>query len=149
MRSELRTLKLLDTNIFIYARGKAHRYKEPCRKIIESLEDPRHDLSIDTEVLQKLLYVYDYRGERGVGIELVKDLEILLPSPIPITGVIISQTANLMREYADLVPRDAIHAAVVIIEGLEGIISADKIFDSMSEIKRIDPIDFVKGRGSS
>ena len=126
MRSELRILKLLDTNIFIYARGKAHRYKEPCRKIIGSLEEPDHDCSIDTEVLQELLYVYDYRGERGVGIELIEDLEILSPSPIPITGVIISQTANLMKKYSDLVPRDAIHAAVVIIEGLEGIISAER-----------------------
>lgn len=142
-------MKLLDTNIFIYARGKAHKYKEPCRKIVELLEDPYHDLNIDTEMLQELLYVYDYRGEREIGIELIEDLEILLPSPMPITGVIISQTGNLMKEYSDLVPRDAIHAAVVITEGLEGIISADQVFDSISEIKRIDPIDFVKGRDSS
>ena len=108
MRSELRTLKLLDTNIFIYARGRTHRYKEPCRKIIESLEDPHHDLSIDTEVLQELLYVYDYRGEREVGIELIEHLEILLPIPTPITGAIISQTAKLMKKYADLVPRDLV-----------------------------------------
>ncbi len=53
---------LLDTNIFIYALGKAHKYKKPSREIIEILEGPEHDFCIDTEVYQELLYVYDCRG---------------------------------------------------------------------------------------
>ena len=28
-------MKLLDTNVVIYAIGKAHPYKEPCEKIME------------------------------------------------------------------------------------------------------------------
>jgi len=51
-----------------------------------------------------------------------------------------------MRKYNNLVPRDAIHSAVVIVRDLEGIISTDKMFDSLEEVKRIDPMNFAKKR---
>ncbi|MDI6688834.1 MAG: hypothetical protein QME54_00100 [Actinomycetota bacterium] len=35
--------------------------------------------------------------------------------------------------------RGAVHAAVVITHQLDGIVSTDKVFDKLSEIKRIDP----------
>lgn len=139
-------MNLLDTNIFIYARGRAHKYKEACRKIIEFLENPQSDLNVDSEVLQELLYVYTYRGQRKIGIKLVEDIQVLLPTPIQITGEVIAKACELMRKYDSLVPRDAVHAAVTIVEDLEGIVSTDKVFDSVEEIKRIDPIDFVKER---
>jgi predicted nucleic acid-binding protein len=139
-------LNLLDTNIFIYARGGSHKYRGPCRAIIELLRNSQVDFNVDNEVLQELLYVYSYRKQREIGIKLVEDIQILLPAPIEITGQVVKKACELMRKYNNLVPRDAIHAAIVIVRGLEGIISTDKMFDSLEEVKRIDPINFAKNR---
>jgi predicted nucleic acid-binding protein len=43
-----------------------------------------------------------------------------------------------MRAYSFLGARDAIHAAVVRTHDLEGIVTADKIFDRVKGVKRFD-----------
>ena len=45
-------MKLLDVNIVIYALGRDHPYREPCRAIINQLEERPHDYAVDTEMLQ-------------------------------------------------------------------------------------------------
>ena len=47
----------------------------------------------------------------------------------------------MLEAYPQLEPRDAIHAAVVLNHGLEAIISADRAFDEITEIKRLDPLE--------
>jgi predicted nucleic acid-binding protein len=48
-----------------------------------------------------------------------------------------------MTRYRDLGARDAIHAAVVLTNGLEGIVSADKVFKSIIEIRAWDPTEEI------
>ena len=43
-----------------------------------------------------------------------------------------------MMEHSFLVSRDAIHAAVVQTHDLEGIVTADKVFDRIKGLKRFD-----------
>ena len=52
---------------------------------------------------------------------------------------------RLMAETRDLSARDAIHAAVVIEHGLEGIVSADHDFDRILGLVRFDPITLSAG----
>jgi len=63
------------------------------------------------------------------------------PSPFAVT----TQEADLARDvlysHPTIAPRDAIHAAVVLAHGLEGIISADCGFDEISGVTRFDPKD--------
>ena len=48
----------VDVNIFIYAAGRPHAFKEPSTKLIHRIGEGREDVTIDTEVLQELLYRY-------------------------------------------------------------------------------------------
>ena len=56
---------------------------------------------------------------------------------------IINYSHSLLEKY-DLGPRDAIHLACALSKGINNIISNDKDFDKISEIKRFDIKDIHK-----
>ena len=101
--------------------------------------------AVDTEMLQELLYSYAKRGEASRGIDAVEDLLSTFPAIIPITAAEIRTAMRLMGETRSLSPRDAIHAAVVITHGLEGIVSADQDFDRIPGLRRFDPMEAAAG----
>lgn len=140
------TVKLLDTNIVIYALGRDHPYREPCRAIMNQLEGHPHDYAADAEMLQEVLYVFSNRKDIETGVSAVLRLLDLFPHVIPITGSEIAVAARLIGQPPQLSIRDAIHAAVALEHGLEGIVTADKVFDHIPGVRRFDPTE-VAGSG--
>ena len=136
---------LLDANIPIYAEGREHIYRIPCRSILEQTKTWPHRYTIDVEALQEVLYVYSSRGELETGTGIIERLMARLPSIISITAAEITIAMRLMAETRNLSARDAIHAAVVIEHGLEGIVSADQDFDRVLGLRRYDPLELVSG----
>lgn len=65
---------------------------------------------------------------------------MIFPNPFPIKCEEIVLAHELLSRYPNLLPRDAIHAAVVDANHLEGIVSADKVFDGVDNLRRFDPI---------
>ena len=138
-------MKLVDANVVIYALGVPHPYREPCRRILKALDEEGHDYLMDTEVLQEVLHVFDRRGGRPKGIQLVTDLLAALREVIPIGAAEIATAARLLHEYPRLLTRGAIHVAVVQLHGLEGIVSADRGFDQVPGLRRYDPLAMFPG----
>ena len=93
-------LKLLDTNIFIYAQGGTHRYYEACRTIVAGLLPDSSGYVIDTEVLQEILHVYSARGERALAFRTFDRLMSLFPQPVPIAA----EEARLARQVLERYP---------------------------------------------
>ena len=131
---------LLDANIPMYAEGREHRYQQPCKQVMELARSDSSAYCIDTEVLQEILYTYFSRRETVRGIGVAQDLLGMFRSIIPITVSKITTAMQLMGQTRALASRDAIHAAVVIEHGLEGIVSADGDFDRIPGLRRFDPI---------
>ena len=48
----------LDANVFMYAAGAPHAYKEPCVHILADAETDKLNATVDTEIFQELLYRY-------------------------------------------------------------------------------------------
>ena len=138
-------MKLLDANVVIYALGRDHTYREPCRAIINQLEERPHDYAADTEMLQEILHVFSHRGDIKTGAEAVLRLLDLFPNVIPITAAEIAAATRLIGQPPRLSVRDAIHAAVVLEHGLEGIVSADRAFDFVPGLRRFDPTEVAVG----
>ncbi len=138
-------MKLLDANIVIYSLGRDHPYREPCRAIISQLEERPHEYAVDAEMLQEILYVFSNRGDIKMGVEAVLRLLDLFPDVIPITGAEIGTAARLIGQLPLLSIRDAIHAAVALEHGLEGIVTADKAFDHIPGLRRFDPTEVAYG----
>ncbi len=54
---------------------------------------------------------------------------------VAVNGDLLASTLIIMRKY-HLDPRDSIHAASALAEGADTIVSEDKHFDKVTEIKR-------------
>ena len=132
-------MRLIDTNIIMYAVGKTHILKEPCKEFLHKVVNNEISANIDVEVLQELLYVYDSRGERKRGLRIISEMMVLFPNPFAIRMNEIIKAKDLMTKYSTLTTRDAIHCAVTINLNLEGIISTDKGLDVVKDIHRLNP----------
>ncbi len=132
-------MKLIDTNIIMYALGRSHPLKESCRDVLLNVAREKTEANIDAETLQELLYVYDSRGEREKALKVVEDMFILFPNPYAIKKDEIETAKDLMEKYNSLIARDAIHCAVAINYNLEGIISTDKDLELIKEISLFKP----------
>ncbi|MFH1142072.1 MAG: type II toxin-antitoxin system VapC family toxin [Chloroflexota bacterium] len=139
-------MRLLDTNVILYAAGRDHRYKEPCARILQEVAEGSTLYAIDTELLQEVLYVYASRGERARGLATFDYLLALFPNPFPVSREEMAMARRLLGLDSVLSPRDAIHAAVVQTQMLEGIITSDRAFREIPGLAVFDPLDLASGR---
>lgn len=133
-------MKLLDTNIVVYAVGRPHRYKQACIQLLQDVADGEGGFNVDIELLQEILYLYTARRERTRALTTCSDLLLMFPDPFPIAREEIVLAHQLLSDYHDLLPRDAIHAAVVLANHLEGIVSADRVFGAIGNLTCFDPL---------
>ena len=134
----------LDTNIFIYAAGKSHPYKNPCLHILKDVERKALSALVNTEVFQELLYRYTHIGFAEKGIQLCRTIRNypLMIYPINETDILLAIDLFEQHQSRGIKPRDAVHAANLKNNGIVELISADKHFDHFEFLTRIDPQDY-------
>lgn len=135
----------LDVNVFMYAAGKPHRYKNPCLHILKDIETQTLTGVVNTEIFQELLYRYSHLGLIEKGIQLCNDILKYRLTILPVTEVDIRLTIELVEQYKNfgIKPRDALHAATLKNNRIKRLISADKDFNNFDFITRIDPKDYT------
>ena len=132
-------MKLLDTNVVIYAIGGPHSYRGPCRRLFQDISGGNDDYLIDVELLQEVLYVYSYRAERAQALQVFDRLLGIFPDPLPIGREEAVKARELLGKYGHLSPRDAVHLAVALTLGLEGVVTADRGMAQVTEVTCFDP----------
>jgi predicted nucleic acid-binding protein len=132
---------MVDANVFIYAVGGPGPYRESCQRFLRSLYKQSNEFLTNVEVLQEILHVLGRRGRRTEAAALVLDVMRSLRSIIPIQAAEISAAIAILKEYPQISTRDAVHAAVVLLHGLEGVVSADRGFDIIRGVTRFDPME--------
>ena len=131
----------IDTNIPIYASGKKHPYKEPCQKIIFDIAESKLIAFTNTEVFQEIIYRYFSINELSLGHKIFENFYSLIsPNILSVNPDDILLAQALSKKYHSIKPRDLLHAATMINNNLEDILSTDKDFDKIKEINRIDPL---------
>ena len=135
----------LDSNIFMYAAGKPHRYKNPCLHILKDVETKVLSAIINTEVLQELLYRYAHIGIPEKGLQLCLDVLKYPVRILPVAEEDMRKAIELFGQYRSkgLKPRDIVHAATMKTSNITKIMSADKNFDVFDSLTRIDPLSYV------
>lgn len=132
---------LLDTNVIVYAAGRSHPYRVPCERVLRAVYDGSLSACVDSELLQELLYRYARIGEASRGRDLALEVLVLVPEVLPIGAAEIRRAIELGVKYPGLSPRDLIHAAVALEHGIAEIISTNRDFDQIAELRRIHPKD--------
>ena len=130
----------LDTNIPIYASGQAHEYKAPCLRIMSMAARDTRAFMTDVEVLQELMHRYRSSGRWTLGRDVLRAFAEVMENHIePVQVPDIGVAATLADDYPEVGARDLLHAAVMRRLGIERIISADRDFDRLPGIVRLDP----------
>lgn len=126
----------LDSNIFILASGSRSGIGEKARKFLKNLQAGRERaftsaLTFD-EVVWKVSQIRNFDDALAIGNSFIEMPNLVL---LDVNANIISKSLDLMRLYR-LYPRDSIHAASALNNNIFEIISEDKDFDMIKELKR-------------
>jgi len=129
----------LDTAVFMYANGSEHPLREPCRAILQDAAEQRLEAVTSAEVVQEILHRYISIRRASLGIALAREAVAAFRPLLPITHVVAERLPDLAERYPRLTSRDLVHVATCIEEGIGAIVSPDRGFDEVSEIRRLDP----------
>lgn len=142
----------LDTNILMYAAGAPHPLRDPCRQALQRAVDQRVSLMTDAEVLQEILHRYFAIRRPDAAAAVYRSAVDLCDEVVPITEKDTARALELLRTHAALTPRDAIHVATMEAAGVRRVLSADRDFDVVPSVQRVDPTEFggdLRGRTSN
>ena len=140
MRVIPKDVYFVDTNVVMYAVGADHAMKQPCLQIFSDFEALPLKLMTSTEVLQELLHVYTARGKRNLAIELCRDFVETVDEVLPVTYDDFNWALQFHHHHEKIMARDSIHAATAVNNRISYILSADRHFDGLNGITRIDPL---------
>jgi predicted nucleic acid-binding protein len=131
----------VDSNVFLYAIGTEHRYREPCRAFVRALAG--HDeLSGETsaETIQEVVHHRRRRGDTQAT-ERGRQTADLCAAVHPFDRDTMVAALRLIDRHPMLPTRDAVHAATALAVGVTLVVSADRDFDAVTGLERIDPCD--------
>lgn len=132
---------LFDTNVFVYALGGASPYREPCRSIVEHAAAGRLDGEASADLVQELLHQrMRQTGDRTAAVQTARRVQILCQLH-DVRESDVNLALWLFGTHRRLTARDATFAAVALNRGIDAILSADRDFDEVPGLERIDPCD--------
>jgi predicted nucleic acid-binding protein len=133
----------VDTAVLMYAAGAEHPLRAPCQRIVEAVGNRSVDAVTSAEVIQEIVHRYAAIGRRTDGTQLASSALDLFAPVLPITHALMRRVPELVGRYPGLSARDVIHVATCLQEGITEIISADRAFAEVTEIRLIDPAAFA------
>ncbi len=142
-------IAFLDANVPIYAAGRDHPYREPCARILRMVAAHPRSFIADVEILQELMHRYIGSRQWPRGREVLQRFaEVMSGRVEPFYVEDVQLAAELADRYPGISARDYIHVAVMRRLRIERIISADRDFDRLPDITRLDPANLREWEGS-
>jgi uncharacterized protein len=129
---------LLDTNVLIYAVGDDHPLRDPCRRLIAALDAKRIELVTILAVLQEFTDVRSRRRPRDRAISLTR----LFSESLTIAETSVADLDDgleLFVAHRQLSVVDAVLAAVALHHDAEALVSADRAFADIPNLRHVDP----------
>ena len=130
---------LIDANIFMYAAGAEHPHKAPSVSLLRCIALGEIDAAVDAEVLQEILHRYRAIRRWEDGREVYALARRIVPLVVAITDQIVDRARDLLDGDLRLGARDALHAAVVLDRGMDGVCSYDRDLDRIAGLERLEP----------
>jgi len=130
---------LVDANVIMYAAGAEHPHKRPSVALLGRVAHGEVEATIDAEVLQEILHRYRAIGRWEDGRRVYDLARQLFRNVVPVTAEVLDRARRILDTDRRIMARDALHAAVVMSEGLEAVCSWDRDFDRIKGIVRREP----------
>lgn len=131
---------LVDTNVFLYARGREHEYREPCRTVLTAARTGRVGLIASVELVQEFAHVLLRRGvPRADALDQAEEVRAQCDLRA-FDGRVLAEAMRMLRPHPGLAVRDAVHAATAVLSGVQEVLSTDQAFDALDDVRRLDPL---------
>ena len=127
----------IDSNLPMYAAGREHPHRNAARRFLERVREGKSDACTSTEVLQEILYRYSALRRLDLAREVYDIFVEICPVVLSVTLADTDRACNLICEGAGVSARDALHAAVMLNNGVEWIATFDTDFDRVAGVRRI------------
>jgi predicted nucleic acid-binding protein len=134
----------IDSNIPMYAVGADHPFKGPCIALLRVVASGMLAAVTSVEVLQELLHRYTALGQREQAVRVVQSFMETVPDILPVTKEDVTAALALRLAHPTLQTRDVMHLATMRQNGIRVIITADRHFDTVPGIRRVDPGDWSR-----
>lgn len=131
---------VLDTTVLVYALGREHPLREPCRDLVRAIGDGRVSATTTVEVIQELAHVRARRTDRAeAAVRAGEYAALLAPLKRPDLSDL-HRGMGLFARVERLGAFDAVLAACALgDDSLAGIVSADSAFARVNGLIHLDP----------
>ena len=126
----------IDSNVPMYVAGREHPLQAPARRFLASVRAGRVEACTSTEVLQEVLYRYAALQRLDLAREVYDLFVQICPVVLPVTLADTDRARDLL--VAGTGVRDAIHAAVMLNNGVTEIATFDQGFDAVPGVTRVE-----------
>ncbi|MFL6130369.1 MAG: type II toxin-antitoxin system VapC family toxin [Mycobacteriales bacterium] len=132
----------VDTNVFVYAASDSP-YQPGSAAVIEALGAGTASATTSTAVIEELWHLE--LGGRVPGLDGVAEATFMLLRPVlAVTDEVVAAAFDL--GVAGLGANDRIHVASCQIHGIPVVLTADRGFDRVPGLRRVDPADLPEVR---
>jgi len=129
---------LLDTTVLVYAAGRDHPLRDPCRRLLEAHARRAIVCTTTVEVVQEFTHVYGRGHTRPIAAAVARQYQIAFDLLSTAPGDLV-RGLDLYEAHEGLGAFDAILAAVAMNQGLEALISADRAYGAVPGLRWLDP----------
>jgi hypothetical protein len=140
----------IDSNVFFYAKIMDRVFGEPCSEILGSIASG--DVQASTSALVPIEVANALR-KFGLAKEVADEVRAIFSLGLEVYPIDPTDVRDAAEIYADsgISPYDCVHAATMRRNGIGEIISADREFDRITWLRRLDPVSWVSevhGKGA-
>jgi predicted nucleic acid-binding protein len=128
----------VDSNIFFYARIMDKVYGKSCADAIRRIQSRKIEASASTLVP---IEVANAMRKYGLAKEAANEIHAIFAlgmEILPVEGTDVQESVGIYRD-AGISPYDCLHAAIMRRYGIKEVLSADKDFEKLPWLKRLDP----------
>lgn len=136
-------LCFLDASVLLYAAGRPHPLREPCRAALRAALERGIALITDAEVLQEILHRYTSIDRLDAARTVYRSAVDLCDEVLSVGEAHTARALELLLEHPELSARDALHAATMEDRGIVRILSTDRDFDALIHLRRLEPADLA------
>jgi predicted nucleic acid-binding protein len=127
----------VDANVFVYSVTESPA-SASCLRVLEAVASGEAEGRTSPAVLQEVWHVIErLSGARQDG--LVEGALTIFSPLLPVTEEVLGNA--LAVEASSLDANDRLHVGTCAVEGIDTILTADRGFDGVAGIRRVDPFD--------
>ncbi len=126
----------IDSNVPMYVAGREHPNRARAVRFLEKVRRGEVEAYTSTEVLQEILFRYSSLKRLDLAAQVYDLFVQICPVVFPVTLADTDRAKVLVCCKAAAPPRDALHAAVMLNNGVQTMATFDNDFDRIAGIKR-------------